>query len=146
MRIEWLKSWMVSDVLKRFTPPRDVDPSIAAKDAVELINSNLPSVETREQFEAYLPKILSHMQRNARGRTLPVPKDILEAVHAAVRDSAPRESKPSETPGVSVHTHINARRIKNGEAVAEYWLSERGMAELLEHTDLTEEDFKKYLA
>lgn len=41
---------------------------------------------------------------------------------------------------------IHAKRIKNGEDVGEFWLKGRLKKQLLEYTDVTEEDFKKYVA
>ena len=45
-----------------------------------------------------------------------------------------------------IDTHkIMANRIKNGEGVGHYWLEGKLKKELLEMTNLTEDDFKKYL-
>jgi len=41
---------------------------------------------------------------------------------------------------------INANRIKNGEKIGEPWLQGRLKKQLLKYTDVTEEDFKKYVA
>ena len=45
-----------------------------------------------------------------------------------------------------IDTHkIMANRIKNGEGVGEHWLKGKGKKQLLEMTNITEDDFKKYL-
>ena len=41
---------------------------------------------------------------------------------------------------------IMARRIKNGEPIGESYLKGKQKERLLEFTDLTEKDFKKYIA
>ena len=41
---------------------------------------------------------------------------------------------------------IMARRIKNGEPIGESYLKGKQKERLLEFTDLTERDFKKYIA
>lgn len=41
---------------------------------------------------------------------------------------------------------VMARRIKNGEPISENYLKGKQKERLLEFTDLTEADFKKYLA
>ena len=63
-----------------------------------------------------------------------------------------RQLNPTARPKVSNPTgfqadslRINATRIKNGEKVGEHWLKGRLKKQLLQYTDLTENDFKKYV-
>lgn len=137
-----VKTWLRNEVLPTFTPPSGVDKAKAAQDIADAVNNSLPRVENKEHFTYYLEEVAKRVTRNARSRTLPVPKDFVEACRYATKSRA--LDTGTSTWSLSPH-RINAQRIKNKEPVGEYWLGERGKAELLANSDLTMADFSAYL-
>lgn len=142
-RSRMVKEWLRKDILPTFTPPSGVDKAKAAQDIADTVNNSLPRVETEGHFTYYLEEVAKRVTRNARSRTLPVPKDFVEACRYATKSRAIEAG--TNTWSLCPY-QVNAKRIKNKEPVSEYWLSKRGKAELLTHSDLTMEDFFAYPA
>ena len=66
--------------------------------------------------------------------------------HVRRASSSPVLAAEYKKSGWKLNTHkVMANRIKNGENVGHYWLEGKLKQELLDMTDITEEDFKKYL-
>lgn len=143
IRTAMVKAWLRDQILPAFTPPSGVDKTKAVQDIADAVNNSLPRVENREHFAYYLEEVAKNVTRSARSRTLPVPKDFIEACRYATKSRA-------LDVGTSVWRlcpyKVNAQRIKNKEPVGDYWLEGRGQAELLAHSDLTMEDFSAYPA
>jgi hypothetical protein len=73
-----------------------------------------------------------------------VKPDIWDA-HVKKASSSPMFAKEYKRSNYVLNTHeVNANRIRNGEPVGEMYLSGRLKQELLDLTDLTEADFRKY--
>jgi hypothetical protein len=80
------------------------------------------------------------------------PKSVYQAVqgdvwsaHISKATSSPHYAKEYKRSNYVLDTlAINARRIKNGEAVGASFLKGKVKEQLLAETDLTESDFKKY--
>lgn len=141
-RMARVKAWMKSDVLARFSPPRGVDPAIAAKDVAEAVNRSIAGHLGPDAFDAMLTKILAEVVKQARGRTLPTVRDFTEAARACA------DSKPA-TPGTGRIVNLYAlteRKIRAGEPVSDRWLKEPGRSELLANTSLTDTDLAPYIA
>ena len=66
--------------------------------------------------------------------------------HVKRAASSPIIAAEYKKSGWKLDTHkVMSNRIKNGEGVGHYWLEGKLKKELLEMTDITEDDFKKYL-
>lgn len=66
--------------------------------------------------------------------------------HVRRASSSPIIAAEYKRSGWKLDRHkVMANRIKNGEGVGQYWLEGKLKKELLEMTDITEDDFKKYL-
>ena len=73
-----------------------------------------------------------------------VKPDVWSA-HIQRATSSPHLAKEYKRSTYKVNTHnIMAKRIKNGEEIGESWLKGRLKQELLDLTDITEQDFEKY--
>ena len=81
-RMARVKAWMKSDVLTRFSPPRGVDPAIAAKDVAEAVNRSIAGHLGPDAFDAMLS---SRTYRKGLG--------IDEAIRR-LRDSSPDQFDP----------------------------------------------------
>lgn len=145
LRIQWLRQWMNEEVLKRFSPPKDVDLKTTLQDTVERINSGLPHVKTREEFTNYLALTLKNMQVNSRTRTLPILRDIDEAVRAAIRATNTNAPPISSKPSARSWAQIAAIQIKKRNMIPETWLTPNSIDTLMRETDLTVEDIRAYL-
>lgn len=79
------------------------------------------------------------------GKFKQVKPDTWDA-HVKRAASSPHYAKEYKRSNYVLNTQqIMADRIRNGEAIGEMYLSGRLKQELLDTTDLTEDDFKKYL-
>lgn len=66
--------------------------------------------------------------------------------HVKKASSSPTYAKEYKRVNYVLNTHeVMAKRIINGEPVGDMWLKGRAKEELLEFTNITESDFKKYL-
>lgn len=143
LRMQMVRQWLKDDLLPRFSAPTNVDKATAANDVAETVNANLPSVKSKDQFKFYLDAVCKHVVRSARGRTLPVPKDFVDACREAAK------TKTSEN-AISQEWKINPyklteRRVKAGQAIASTWLSQRAIRDLIANTSLTLGDLQPYI-
>lgn len=142
MRMSAVKQWLKTDILPRFSAPNNVDKATAANDVAEAVNSNIPRVSNMDQFNTHLEGVRKHIIGNARSRTLPVPKDFIEAC---------RETTKSKATSSQHHTYkacpykITENRVKAGEAISSTWLTDRMIDDLIANTNLTMEDLKPYI-
>jgi hypothetical protein len=143
LRMQMVRQWLKDDLLPRFSAPNNVDKATAANDVAETVNANLPFVQSKDQFKFYLDAVCKHVIRNARGRTLPVPKDFVDAC---------REAAKTKTSESAIRTEwrcnpykITERRVKAGEAIGSTWLSERAIRDLIANTSLTICELQPYI-
>jgi len=145
-RMSMVQSWLKNDIFTRFTPPTGIDKNQVAKDIAAGVNANLPRVETVDHFKFYLEKVGDHVVRTARSRTLPIPKDFIEGCRHATKSAALQK-------GMTLHQdkwepcpyRITEKRVRNGEAISDVWLSDYQLERLLERTNLTMEDMRPYI-
>lgn len=138
-----VKQWLKDDILPRFTAPTNVDKATAAHDVAEAVNANIQRLENIDQFRLYLKDIGKHVTQNARSRTLPVPKDFIEACRVVTKSKA---ITSGTTVGAKVCPYeITEKRVRAGEPIGSTWLSELGLLDLLARTNLTMEDMQPYI-
>lgn len=141
-RISYLKNWMKTDILPRFNMPRDLDPKIAAMDVIEAVNSNIANGTTPERMSQLVASIAKELAQSARSRTLPPVKDFIDATRKASSAYADKSALPK--PKTNSAHKINANRIRQREAVPDYYITGTGRAILIEEYGLTESDFQPY--
>jgi hypothetical protein len=143
-RITHIKSWFKSEVTKRFSMPKDLDAVTVATDAIEAVNSNLPSNLTPALLTLLLEKTLKDAMRNARSRTLPLPKDFAESAGRASKDAGASLSAPSsDAKGIDTFK-VTEGRIRAGQAISDIFLRGTMRKLLLENTSITESDLVPY--
>lgn len=142
-RMNAVKQWLKDEILPRFTAPTSVDKVRTLQDVADAVNANIPRVENAEQFQSHLESVGRKVIQNAKSRTLPVPKDFIEACRETTKSKAIVSGIPK-----SMRTcpyTITERRVKAGEAIGSTWLSDLGIADLLKNTSLTMEDIQPYI-
>lgn len=121
-RISLITNWFKSDMIVRFNMPKDIDPKVAALDVIEAINSNMPSHFDSERIGNFLASITKEVSRSAKSRTLPTPKDFVDAARAS-----------TQTQQISTHSGLNetgdtdpvkliAAKVRAGEPIGDGWL------------------------
>lgn len=143
-RIAHIKSWFKSEVTKRFSMPKDLDALTVATDAIEAINSNLPSNLTPALLTLLLEKTLKDAMRNARSRTLPLPKDFAESAGRASKDAGAPASASSSSGSTLDSLKVAEARIRAAQPVSDLFLRGTMRKMLLENTSITESDLVPY--
>lgn len=143
IRIQIVRQWLKDDILPRFSAPSNVDKATAVNDVVDTVNSNLPSVQNKDQFKSYLESVRKNVVRNSRGRTLPVPKDFVDACREAAKVKT-SEGAINQAWRINPY-QITEKRIRNGEAIASTWLSDRAICDLIANTTLTTSELQPYI-
>jgi hypothetical protein len=137
-RIAHIKVWFQSDITVRFNMPRDVDPKIAAMDVIEAINSNLPSPLTKEQIGTFLSSITKEVSRSAKGRTLPIPKEFVDAVRELTHSSQIATHNASDNAWRIDPLSLAIKRVRAKESICESWLKGDKRKLLLRHVNESE--------
>lgn len=143
-RITHIKSWFKAEIARRFSMPKDLDPITAATDVVEAINSSLPANLTAEKMTSFLQSILKEVSRNARSRTLPIPKDFIDAAGKVAKARSGDAGAPSNSASYLDTLKITEARVRAGEPVGDTWLRGTMRQRLLDNTALTENDLAPY--
>ena len=142
-RMSAVKNWLRDDILPRFTAPSNVDKAVAANDVAQAVNANVPRLQNIELFKSYLNDIAKHVTQAARSRTLPVPKDFIEACREVTKRRAVNQGV---TTNKKVDTYsITEKRVRAKEAISSSWLTEIGLQDLMSNTSLTLEDMQPYI-
>ena len=141
-RISLLKDWFRSDIASRFNMPRDLDPKFVALDVIEGVNRNIPGNLDRSGMNNFVALITKEITHSARTRTLPTPKEFIEACRNAAQSDRERHTEPSQA---SMDPYlVNANRIRRMEAVSDLCFSEPYKKKLISEYGLTEKDFEPY--
>ena len=144
MRDEILKKGM-SELLSRLNAPRSVaqKPDMAKKEAQFLLKSVqklAPTRNVQEWFDQFQDQLLSTMDT----RSWPTVKAMGEAARAI----APKRPEFRDLTGEAAwkvdSDQVEAKRIKNQEAVSTYYLEGKGAERLLRKGLVVEEDFYPY--
>lgn len=138
-----VKQWLKDEILPRFTAPTNVDKMRTLQDVADAVNANIPRVENPDQFKSHLDSVGRKVVQNAKSRTLPVPKDFIEACREATKSKAINNGVPKSV--LMCPYSITEKRVKAGEAIGSTWLSELQLAKLFEKTSLTMEDMQPYI-
>jgi hypothetical protein len=134
-RIAQIKSWFQSEITIRFNMPRDVDAKIAAMDVIEAINGNLPSYLNQEQIGTLLSSITKEVSRSAKSRTLPTPKEFVDAVRVLTQSGQISTHSASSEGWHIDPLDIAIKRVRTGESICESWLTGVKRKKLLRHVD-----------
>lgn len=140
-RILFLKEWFKSDIITRFNMPRDLDPKIVATDIIEAVNRNIPNQINRERMGSIVASIAKDVTQSARTRTLPSVKEFIDAARSVQQSAGDSHSVGSRE--FLDPIHINAHRVRSGEAVSEYYITGRGRQMLIAY-GVSESDLDKY--
>jgi hypothetical protein len=143
MRMEMVRGWLKKEMLPRFSAPSSVDKGVALQDVAEAVNANLPRVDSGERFTHYLTGVAKHVVQHARGRTLPTPKDFIDACREVTKAKAVGVSFKQATKFCPYK--ITEQRVKAGEAISSTWLTDRMLDDLIANTNLTMEDMMPYV-
>lgn len=142
-RIAIVRAWFKDEITKRYTMPSGLDATTVATDIIESINNNIPAQAEAVDFKIILEHTLKHVTRTTRTRTLPVVGMFLAGVAEGVkRIDVSTYVEPTEP--VDTMVQLTAKRIKAGEAIGDMWLRGTLRAQLLNHTNITEDDLAKY--
>ena len=132
-RTQAVKEWMKAEILPRFNPPNNLNPSLILNDIVGSVNKHLPSKITTEE----MPAILSHVQDKliqiAPSRTLPPVRTFIEAtrnIPQSHREEAQRGEVGSK---VSTYLRLAVDRIRSLKPVSDHYITGAGRADLYEH-------------
>ena len=142
-RMNAVKQWLRDDILPRFTAPTNIDKVTALQDVADAVNSNIPKIENMQQFQSHLDNVGRKVIQNARSRTLPVPKDFIDACREATKSRTVVSGPPKS--GRSCPYAITERRVKAREPIGDTWLSDIQLPDLLAKTNLTMEDMQPYI-
>lgn len=142
-RMSMVKQWLKDEILPRFTAPTNVDRVRTLQDVADAVNANIPSVQNMDQFRTHLESVGRKVIQNAKSRTLPVPKDFIDACRETTK-SRNENAGPAKS-SRSCPYKITEKRVRAGEAIADTWLSELQLEDLLANTSLTMEDMKPYI-
>jgi hypothetical protein len=143
-RIARIKEWFKSEVLTRFTPPNGVDPKAAAMDVIESVNANIPNSVDGAQLDNFLASITKEIVRASRSRTIPMPKDFIQAAKNISERRGDGPELPTSTPDDLDPVKLTERRIRRGDAIGDQWLRGSLRLQLLEQTSITEKDLEPY--
>lgn len=139
-RIAVIRDWFKAEIAPRFSMPKDVDARIAASDTIEAVNANIAA--RHQDLTPILASALKQLTASARSRTLPTVKEFREA---ALTASKSYTEAATGTISTSNNTYqVVAKKVRAGEAIGDQWLRNTMRKELLENTDLTDEDLKPY--
>ncbi|MCF6304374.1 MAG: hypothetical protein L3J33_03265 [Rhodobacteraceae bacterium] len=131
-------------ILTRYQRPDHLSDTAARgviNDMVADINAKIPAGE-KDDFMAILERFKVNLRQITTSRQWPSTPIILRAITHAI-DDAP---KPMfEAVDLSPEA-INGARIRNGEAVGEYWISPEGADRLLQAGLITDADLAGYFA
>lgn len=143
-RISHIKQWFKQEMTRRFSMPKDLDPLATATDVIECINSNLPSKLNPRMMDMLLEKISKEVTRNARSRTLPLPKDFVDACAKSVK-SAGESAGAAVRAGEGIDTlKITEARIRAGQAISDMFLHGTMRDMLIANTSITDADLVPY--
>jgi hypothetical protein len=143
-RINHIKRWFKQEMTKRFSMPKELDPMAAATDVIEGINSHLPSKLNPQMMDMLLEKVGKEVTRNARSRTLPLPKDFIDACSKCVKTAGAAHTEASVS-RIGLDTlKITEARIRAGEAISELFLRGTMRANLIANTSITDADLAPY--
>lgn len=148
-RIKVIKDWFKTDVLSRFTPPNGVDPKSTAMDVIESVNANIPNSVEGTQLDNFLASITKEIVRASRSRTIPMPKDFIQAAKNTSERRGDGPELTTSTSGDLDPVKLTERRIQRGDAIGETWLRGSLRKQLLDQTSVTEKDlepYEKYIA
>jgi len=146
-RIALAKAWMKEEISPRFALPKGMNSTILIEDILEAVNSRLPNGLDPTAYRAALTRVRKVVVEKARGRTLPPVYDFANAAADAGRGArggpAPSTAGPQET-NEERNLRLVAQAIKERRPIGDTWLRHERRKELLDHTDVTEEDLAPY--
>lgn len=122
--------------------PRDVDAKISAMDVIEAINGNLPSPLTQERIGNLLSSITKEVSRSAKSRTLPTPKEFVDAIKGLTQGGQISTHSTSSDAWCIDPLNIAIKRVRARESINESWLKGDKRKLLLRHVD--EKDLHLY--
>ena len=149
-RKRMVSNWLF-DFLKNYEVPPHLDQDASKKELVNMvedINSELPLLK-ENSFKLLLENVAKHIRKNQTSRRWPTIAFFIKAVkehrEKAMNDMA-KETLPSPSHNEKIDRTliINAKRIKDGIPVDEYYIVGNGKKKLLEEKLITEQDLKKY--
>jgi len=91
-----------------------------------------------------LEKTLKDAMRNARSRTLPLPKDFAESAGRASKDAGAPASASSSSGSTLDSLKVAEARIRAAQPVSDLFLRGTMRKMLLENTSITESDLVPY--
>jgi hypothetical protein len=141
-RMALVKAWMKEEIMPRFSPPSGLDASKLAMDIAEAVNSAVPNVTNEQHFKYLLEQVQKNILKSARTRVMPTVKEFSAACSKL---AIPDEAKVNEGWKLCPYT-ITEKQVRSDQPIAAYWLEEHRLAELLDNTNLTMEDMRKYTA
>ena len=145
-----ISGWLF-DTLKRYEPPAHMDDNAIREEMVlmvEDINSEIPTGTNEGGLKYILDKSAEFVRKNQASRRWPsismFVKGVKENRVAMVEDHILIEHRPKDFD----ESHIMARKIKNGDPVAEWWITGGGRQQILNTGIVTHNDlapYEKYL-
>ena len=141
-RMAIISNWFKADIVPRFNMPRDVDARISATDVMEAVNSNIPSPTTPERMGNLLASITKEVARSAKSRTLPTIKEFVEAARISAQSVQTASHSANSDSWRIDPLEITVKRVREGQAICQSWLSGIRRTELLKH--VSEDQLQKY--
>lgn len=144
-RIAIVRRWFKEQIAPRFSIPPGLDPKMTAQDICETVNRSIPSNLSDEQINHILGTTTAALVSAAKTRTVPIPSVFQQATSKGVSALLKAGAANTTNDGPDLDPlSINARRIKRGDAVSEYYITGGGRSELVTRGLVTQEELVHY--
>ena len=144
-RKQLVSAWLFN-LLKRYEPPSHLDENAAREEMVlivEDINSELPNLDDHA-FKEHLEKVARYVRKSQVSRKWPSIAMFMKGVRENSKNFKLKEQIGTDTNDWSNPLVINAKRIRNGEAVCQTYLSGTRLKEMLNKGLITSDNIKPY--
>lgn len=147
-RKKMIGEWLIG-FLARYEVPNSFDTRRAKEEMVfmvEDINSEIPNGFTDDRIAALLERIAVYVRKNTTTRTWPTIRTMLKGLSENLQRMTAGEAPVGGRLGENVldPAQTNARRIRAGEAVGDYWVWGKGADLLVNMKLVTQEQIDAY--
>jgi len=142
-RINAIKNWMKEEILPRFNPPSNLNPTLILSDIANGLNAHLPAKIEPDQMPSILRHVQDNLIRNAMSRTLPAVRYFIEASKNIPRSDGESRQIGQTHSDMSTYLRLAIDRVRGGKPVSDFYIEGKGRRQLLQH-GITEDELAPY--
>ena len=135
----------VQKLLNGYEPPRSRADDLSwqkqeISDVADAVNSSIPKEATEENITRLFERMRRDLKKSAKTRAWPITREIVEAI----KDRTPKQDFETAQVITFDSDAIAAKRINNGEGVAETYITGSAAARLIEKNLVTAKTLEGY--